>query len=298
MKIKIKRNMNQIITISYKTNNILINKLSKQDNIEILKDANFLLKFFSKKKYADVYFHSGNLDENSVDNILNAKMTIANCFSAMNEIIAKTKISHEKVKVIYPSIDIEYKKNKDVKEKLCEELQIDTKNKIILFTAKNFKTSGVKEFLDICSSISYEEFKVIIAGEKQQIRTLQFQIPKYQNLQDKIILLEDYKNMDDLFLASDIFILPTYNKSFSTNVVKAMFCRCAVFLSIDNDAKEIVDVFASMDSPSDSTMSFKLDAVLNGKDDLKLIKKDNRKLASEFSLTNNLVKFNSIIDNI
>jgi glycosyltransferase involved in cell wall biosynthesis len=290
--------MNQIITISYKTNNILINKLSKQDNIEILKDANFLLKLFSKKKYADVYFHSGNLDENSVDNILNAKMTIANCFSAMNEIIAKTKISHEKVKVIYPSIDIEYKKNKDVKEKLCEELQIDTKNKIILFTAKNFKTSGVKEFLDICSSISYEEFKIIIAGEKQQIRTLQFQIPKYQNLQDKIILLEDYKNMDDLFLASDVFILPTYNKSFSTNVVKAMFCRCAVFLSIDNDAKEIVDVFASMDSPSDSAMSFKLDAVLNGKDDLKLIKKDNRKLASEFSLTNNLVKFNSIIDNI
>jgi glycosyltransferase involved in cell wall biosynthesis len=290
--------MNKKITISYKTNNILIDKISRQDNIEILKDANFLLKLFSKKKYADVYFHSGNLDENSVDNILNAKMTIANCFSAMNEIIAKTKISHEKVKVIYPSINLEYKKNKEVKYKLCEELQIDVKNKIILFTAKNFKTSGVKEFLDICSSISYEEFKIIIAGEKQQIRTLQFQIPKYQNLQDKIILLEDYKNMDDLFLASDVFILPTYNKSFSTNVVKAMFCRCAVFLSIDNDAKEIVDVFASMDSPSDSAMSFKLDAVLNGKDDLKLIKKDNRKLASEFSLANNLVKFNSIIDNI
>ena len=298
MKIKIKRNMNKKITISYKTNNILIDKLSKQDNIEILKDANFLLKLFSKKKYADVYFHSGNLDENSIDNILNAKMTITNCFSSMNEIIAKTKISHDKIKVIYPSIDIEYKKNKDVKEKLCEELQIDTKNKIILFTAKNFKTSGVKEFLDICSSISYEKFKVIVAGEKQQIRTLQFQIPKYQKLQDKIILLEDYKNMDDLFLASDIFILPTYNKSFSTNVAKAMFCRCAVFLSIDNDAKEIVDVFASMDSPTDSAMSFKLDAVLNGKDDLKLIKKDNRKLASEFSLENNLAKFNSIMDNI
>lgn len=298
MKIKIKRNMNKKITISYKTNNILIDKLSKQDNIEILKDANFLLKLFSKKKYANVYFHSGSLDENSIENILNAKMTIANCFSSMNEIIAKTKISHEKVKVIYPSVDLEYKKNKDVKEKLCEELQIDAKNKIILFTAKNFKTSGIKEFLDICSSISYEEFKVIVAGKKQQIRSLQFQIPKYQKLQDKIILLEDYKNMDDLFLASDIFILPTYNKSFSTNVAKAMFCRCAVFLSIDNDAKEIVDVFASMDSPTDSAMSFKLDAVLNGKDDLKLIKKDNRKLGLEFSLENNLAKFNSIMDNI
>ena len=298
MKIKIKINMNHNTTISYKTKNILIDKLSHQDNIEVLREGNFFSKFFSKKKYADVYFHSGSLDENSIENILNAKMTIANCFSSMNEIIAKTKISHEKVKVIYPSVDLEYKKNKDVKEKLCEELQIDVKNKIILFTAKNFKSSGIKEFLDICSSISYENFKVIVAGEKQQIRTLQFQIPKYQNLQDKIILLEDYKNMDDLFLASDIFILPTYNKTFASNVIKAMFCRCAVFLSIDNDAKEIVDVFASMDSPSDSSMSFKLDAVLKGKDDLKLIKKDNRKLASEFSLANNLLKFNAIIDNI
>ena len=54
MKIKIKRNMNKKITISYKTNNILIDKLSKQDNIEILKDANFLLKLFSKKKYLEV----------------------------------------------------------------------------------------------------------------------------------------------------------------------------------------------------------------------------------------------------
>ena len=293
-----KRIMSIKTTISYKTNNILIDALSKQDNISILKDVNFLLKLFAKKKYADVYFHSGVLDENSIENILNAKMTIANCFSSMNEIIAKTKISHEKVKVIYPSVDIEYKKNKDVKIKLCEELQINVKKKILFFTAKNFKSSGIKEFLDICSSISYEDFVVLIAGEKQHIRALQFQIPKYQKLQDKIILLEDYKNMDDLFLASDIFILPTYNKTFAANVIKAMFCRCAVFLSIDNDAKEIVDVFASMDSPTDSSMSFKLDAVLKGRDDLKLIKKDNRKLGKEFSLANNLAKFNGIIDNI
>ncbi|WP_368030662.1 glycosyltransferase [Arcobacter sp. s6] len=290
--------MNQKIKISYKTNNILIDKISMQDNIEILKDTNFIMKLFSKKKYADVYFHSGNLDENSIENILNAKMTIVNCFALMNEVIAKTKISHEKIKVIYPSVDIEYKKNKDVKHKLCEELEIDVKNKIILFTAKNFKTSGVKEFLEICSSISYEDFKAIVAGDKQQIRALQFQIPKYQKLQDKIILLEDYKNMNDLFLASDIFILPTYNKTFAANIIKAMYCRCAVFVSIDNDAKEIVDVFASMDSPTDASMSFKLDAILKGKDDLKLIKKENRKLASEFSLENNLTKFNTIMDNI
>ena len=285
-------------TISYKSTNLLIEKIKQQENIEVIKEGSFFSKLFSKKKYADVYFHSANLDEKSIENIKNAKMTIVNSFASMNEIIAKTKISHEKVKVIYPSVDIEYKKTKDVKLKLCEELQIDSKNKLIFFTAKNFKTSGVKEFLDICSKITYEDFSVIIAGSKNQIYSLNFQLQKYPKLEGKLILLEDYKNMDDLFLASDIFILPTYNKSFSSNIVKAMFCRCAVFLSIENDAKEIIDVFASMDSPTDPSMMFKVDAILKGRDDLKLIKNENRKLASEFSLANNLVKINTIIGNI
>lgn len=290
--------MNQKILISYKTKNILIDALSKEDNIEILKESGFIKALFSKKKYADVYFHSGSLDEKSIDNIKNVKMTIVNSFAVMNEVIAKVKISHEKVKVIYPSIEVEYKKTKEVKAKLCEELKIDSKNKLILFTAKNFKSSGAKEFLDMCSSISYEDFRVIIAGEQKQIYTLKFQIPKYTKLQDKLILLDDYANIDDLFLASDIFILPTYNKTFSTNVIKAMFCKCAVFLCIENDAKEIVDVFASMDSPIDKSMTFKIDAILKGKDDLKLIKNNNRELALEFTLSNNLAKIKGIIENI
>ncbi|MGE4383702.1 MAG: glycosyltransferase [Arcobacter sp.] len=285
-------------SISYKSSNLLIENLKKQENIEVLKKENFISSLFGKKKYADVYFHSGNLDEKSIENIKNSKITIVNSFSSMNYIIAKTKISHEKIKVIYPSINVEYKKPKEVKIKLCEELNIDPKTKLILFTAKNFKTSGVKEFLDICSSITYSDFKIIIAGEQKQITALQFQLPKYQNLQDKIILLENYKNIDDLFLASDIFLLPTYNKTFSSNILKAMYCKCVVFLSIDNDAKEVVDVFASMDSPTDPSIAFKIDAVLLDKNELKKIKKENKKLAKEFELEANLNKMNFILENV
>ena len=101
--------MNSKTTISFKSTNTLIEELKKQENIEILKEGNFLTSLFSKKKYADVYFHTGNLDEKSIENIKNSKITIANSFASMNQIIAKTKISHEKVKVIYPSINVEYK---------------------------------------------------------------------------------------------------------------------------------------------------------------------------------------------
>ena len=290
--------MNSKTTISFKSTNTLIEELKKQENIEILKEGNFLTSLFSKKKYADVYFHTGNLDEKSIENIKNSKITIANSFASMNQIIAKTKISHEKVKVIYPSVNIEYKKPKEVRAKISEELNIDLNTKLILFTAKNFKTSGVKEVLDICSSINYQDFKLIIAGEKKQITALQFQLPKYQNLADKIILLEDYKNIDELFLASDIFLLPTYNKTFASNVLKAMYCKCVVFLSIENDAKEIVDVFASMDTPNDPSTAFKIDAILLDKNELKKIKKENKKRAEEATLQSNLEKFNYIIGNV
>ena len=53
-----------------------------------------------------------------------------------------------------------------------------------------------------------------------------------------------------------------------------------------------------MDSPTDPSMMFKVDAILKGMDDLKLIKNENRKIAKEFSLVNNLAKINAIIENI
>ncbi len=285
-------------TIFYKTKNILIEKLEKQSNIEVLKERNFFAKIFSTKKIPDIYFHSGSLDDDSKENILNSKITIVNSFAAMNEIIARTKISHEKIKVIYPSIEVEYKDPKEIKVKICEELQIDNESKIIFFTAKNIKSSGVKEFLDICSSLNYQNFKVIIAGNNKQIYNLRFQIPKYPNLENRLILLEDYKNIDELFLAADIFILPTYNKSFSSNILKAMFCECVVFVTIENDVREVVDVFASMDSSTDPSIAFKIDAILLSEQDFNQIKKQNRELAFEFTLENNLAKINHIIENV
>ncbi|MCT7615696.1 glycosyltransferase [Aliarcobacter butzleri] len=285
-------------TISYKTTNILIEKLKKQENIEVIKNKNFLKKLFSKKKYADVYFHSGSLDEESIKNIKNSKITIVNSFSIKNKILEELKISSEKIEVIYPSININIENEDKIKIDFYKKFNIDFDTKLIFFTAKNFKTSGIKEFLDICSNLNYSNFKIIIAGDKRQIGSLQFSLPKYKKLEEKIILIDDYKNFDELFLVSDIFLLPTHNKSFAINILKAMFCKCVVFLSIKNDAKEVIDVFASMSSPTDATIAFKIDAILLDEKELENIKEQNNKLAKECSIENNLKRFNEKISNI
>lgn len=286
-------------TVYYKISNTLINNLKHRDDIKILKKPSFLTKLFSKKRYPDIYFHSGELDENSIEFIKNSKFVVTNSFSNLNLILAKTKISHEKIKVIYPSVDIKYQKPKELKEKYKDRFSLTENTKIIFFTAKNFKTSGVKEFLQIVSNLSFIDFKVIIAGTKQQLAALEFTLPKYSKLEPKIILLDESKeNLDELYLISDVFLLPSYNKNIASSVIKAMFCKCVVFSTMNNDAKEIIDVYATMENPNDPSTAFKIDAILFDENELKKIKKQNRNIALEMSLDKNIEKFNDILTKI
>ena len=286
-------------TVYYKISNTLINNLKHRDDIKILKKPSFLTKLFSKKRYPDIYFHSGELDENSIEFIKNSKFVVTNSFSNLNLILAKTKISHEKIKVIYPSVDIKYQKPKELKEKYKDRFSLTENTKIIFFTAKNFKTSGVKEFLQIVSNLSFIDFKVIIAGTKQQLAALEFTLPKYSKLEPKIILLDESKEkLDELYLISDVFLLPSYNKNIASSVIKAMFCKCVVFSTMNNDAKEIIDVYATMENPNDPSTAFKIDAILFDENELKKIKKQNREIALEMSLDKNIDKFNDILTKI
>ena len=286
-------------TVYYKISNTLINNLKHRKDIKILKKPSFITKLFSKKRYPDIYFHSGELDENSIEFIKNSKFVVTNSFSNLNLILSKTKISHEKIKVIYPSVDIKYQKPKELKEKYKDRFSLTENTKIIFFTAKNFKTSGVKEFLQIVSNLSFIDFKVIIAGTKQQLAALEFTLPKYSKLEPKIILLDESKEkLDELYLISDVFLLPSYNKNIASSVIKAMFCKCVVFSTMNNDAKEIIDVYATMENPNDPSTAFKIDAILFDENELKKIKKQNREIALEMSLDKNIDKFNDILTKI
>lgn len=283
-------------SIFFRNKTNLINELQKDERIEVLKKQSLFQKLsFSKKEYADIYFHSGLLDDEAISNIKNAKKTIVNSKMQRKEILQKVDVLKENIKVIYPSINMSYKKPKEIKEKLCKEYDIDSTPKIIYFTAKNLKTSGVKEFFDIIVSLNSMNKQIVISSDKHQINALKFLISKY-NFGDEVLLLEDYKNPNELFLAADIFLLPTHNKSFATNILKAMYCKCAVIATSTNYASELLDVFATMENPSDSNTSFKIDALLQREEDLKEIQKYNRKIAKKYELVKNIKKLNSIID--
>jgi glycosyltransferase involved in cell wall biosynthesis len=284
--------MTKIIDFKVKTK--LITKLLEDENITKLPKKKFLGKVLSNKEFAPFYFHTGSLDKDSIEKIQRAEKVFVNSLTMQAQFINELDIPKENIEVIYPSVDVLYEKPKEVKKRFCQKFEIDKKKKIIFFTAKIFKNFGIKEFISIILQLSSQNFLAVVAGDKKQIENLKFQISKL-NLEDKLLLLEDYDNMDELFLASDIFILPTHTKSFASNILKAMFCKCAVFTTANNDAKELVDIFSTMETPHDRSMQFKVDALLQNKDDLKLIKKENRKIAKNYTLDKNFAKVKEIL---
>lgn len=288
----------QNITIDFKTKTKTINRLLEKPNITKIKKRTLLDKLtFSKKEYAQVFFHTGNIKKEDALKIKHAKKIIVNSKKQKQNLLKRFQLENNKIEVVYPSIDVEYKKPKDVKKEFCEEFDIDIKNRIILFTAQNFKNSGSKEFVDIISSLNYKYFKAVVAGEKSEVQGLKFQMSKL-NLDENMIFLNDYKDMDKLFLAADIFVLPTHTKAFAKNVLKAMYCKCAVFVPSNCSSSEVVDVFATMMMPSDGSTAFKIDALLGRKEDLKFIKKQNRDVAKEFTIEKNLEKIETILQSV
>lgn len=272
----------------------LVEALLQEEYVEEFKAPSLLKKItLAKKEYPDIYFHQGKLDNNALDMLKNSKLSIVNSNHVKTQIMKEVKLDSEKVEVFYPSFIPKEIDIKEAKKEFLAQLDLDKKTKIILFTANNIKSNGVKEFINTILNLNSSNFRVIIASDTQQITNLKFQISKY-NFGDRVLLYENFHDMDLLFAISDIFVLPTHNQSFASNILKAMYYKTAVFVTAYNDSSELVDVFATMNLPNDPSTAFKVDALLSRNDDLKMIKKQNQKIAKQFSLEKQIKKCEEI----
>lgn len=284
------------LTASYNTKNKLIDILEKDGTLVTLDKGGVISKFFNKK-YAQVYFHSGSLDSKAKEKIINSQKTIVNSKEVQHNILKELELEENRVSVLYPSVNIQDMKKKEVKQLFCEKHNLNKKNKIILFTAKNFKMGGVKEFVEIILSLNLPNYHAIIAGDKKQITSLKFALSKI-NIENRFLLLEDYADFNELYYASDIFLLPSSTKGFSLSVLKAMYCKNAVFTTVSNYASELIDVFSTLESSDDRSTIFKIEALLSNKDELKTIQKQNRKFAKEFTINKNLDRLRELLKSI
>jgi len=258
------------IKIAIKNKTKLTSKLEALYDVEYYDELSLFSKLtFKKKKYPDIYFHQGSIDNKAIDLIQNSKVVIVNSNGIKKVIKNKIlDISIDKINILYPYTINSTPYSKELKRKFREKYKIEKNTNLILFTASDLIIGGLKVFLATLSNLQNTNFKVIIESNLKQIQNLKLQIDR-QKFPYEFILLENYKNKEELFIVSDIFILPTKQKLFALNILRAMYYKNAVFLMSTNYASEIIDTFSLIQSEEDPSTPFKVDALLSNKNELK-----------------------------
>ena len=289
----------QKLHIEIRTKTKLIQELESIYDIEYYKEQSFFEKLILKdKKQIDIYFHQGVINDNAIKLIGNSSQIIVNSNNLKDTIIKKIPYMREnKINIIYPLANISIKYNKQIKKDFRNKYNIHKDERIIYFTGKDLKISGLNKFLKIITGLDKNNFKILIDTDSSQIERLTGYVNKL-NLIDKFILLENYLDKDKLFIISDIFVLPTKQKLFAPNVLRAMYLRNAVFIMRSNSASELIDSFSLILSEDDPSTSFKIDALLSNKKELKSIQQQNYKIAKNHTLSNNIKRIEEIVENI
>ena len=287
--------MNSIkIAIKNKTN--LTVQLEKKYDVTYYEKPTFLSKLLSKKNTnPDIYFHKGFLSSEAVELIEKSQIVVVSSHSVKKEIIDKvSNIDIEKLHVQYPYFINKMEYDKSIKKEFKKKHNLDKESKILFFRGKDLSKNGLDMIFDVISRMYKDNFTLIIESNLKQITPLKLQMERSE-VKFNYILLEDYINIDELFIASDIFILPTQQKYFSLDVLKAMYYKNAVFLMESNHASEIIDTFSLINSREDKSVSFKVDSLLINKDELKKIQKENQEIGKNLTLENNVVEISQII---
>jgi len=271
-------------------------QLEKEFDVTYYTELTLLEKFLLKdKRYPDIYIHQGSITAKSLDMVEHSKVIIVNSNSLKEQICQKKSyINKNKIFVLYPYLNTQKHYSKKIKKEFRENHGIKKEQKILFFTGKNIFSSGIEKFLELIVSLERDNYKIVIDTNVEEKQKLEERL-KHYNLEINTIVLENYTDVDELLMASDIFILPTKQKLFASIVLKAMYFKNIVFVSSDNSSSEIIDSFSLIVGQKDQNLSFKVDALLKNKKELKKIQKENYHVVKNMTFDNYMKELVDII---
>lgn len=217
----------------------------------------------------------------------NAKKIIANSKMIKSQIINEYEVEPEKIDVIYNGVNVS-EINQDIAYKaMSGEFGICKKDKIILYVGSGFKRKGVEPFLYMLAELGDLDFKAFVVGKEKNIKHY-IKIADKLGVLNKVIFTGPRLDVGYFYTVSDIFILPTSYEPFSNVILEAMSYKTVVFTTRQNGASEILKDEFIMDHPNDKSVLKNIIKLLSDDNELGKVKADNLKLASKFSMEENV----------
>ncbi len=226
----------------------------------------------------------------------NSKWIICNSYKIQKEIEKYyPEISQDKISVIpnginLPEINAEI--NNQAKQKICQEFSINSNLPLILFVGSGFKRKGVGEFLKIISQLK-TPVQGLIVGKDKKIKTYQDQA-RSLGILEKISFTGQRKNINDFYLASDIFLFAPEYEPFGNVVLEAMAYGC---VALTNTQCGMCDFMPEKYWITENTPKF-IDQLLQDPEKLKQAQSESRAIASQYSIEKTAEEILKIIKKI
>ena len=160
-----------------------------------------------------------------------ARHVIANSLMVRKEIIAEFAYPEDKITVIYNGLpDVQFKRQPRSRVEVRREWGLRENDVGLLFAGSGWDRKGLKYAVQAVERISSRNVLLLVAGtgKKQTYRS------------NKVRFLGPVADMQSVFLAADIFILPTVYDPFSNACLEALSLGLPVITTATNGFAEIM----------------------------------------------------------
>lgn len=230
---------------------------------------------------------------------------LANSESVKDFLVGKG-VKMEKITVIPNGIDTNFYDKIPKDEKLKNNLNIDTKDIVIICVANLHINKGHKYLLEAFEEIFRNSRKIrpaphlILVGDGQEKEKLLKQMKNYSS-KNNIIFLGKRNDVPSLLKISDIFVFPTLFEGMSNALMEAMAIGLPVSATDIPENRELLDgVNNLLFKPKDSKKIVEEISRLLSDSELrdKIGKRAKKKISNKFEMETIIEKFSNFLDKL
>lgn len=132
----------------------------------------------------------------------------------------KAGVPKHKIRVIHTGIDVK-KNSKRTVSKIRKELKISTKTRIILYAGLIIPRKGIDKIIKIAHRMRKEKVIFLLAGDGPNRKEYEREVKRLR-LENKVLFLGWRRDMHELYLTTDIVLLPAEGEGLPGLIMEAM----------------------------------------------------------------------------
>jgi len=169
------------------------------------------------------------------------QLIIANSQRGKEEIIRHYGVPASKIRVIYNGVDL-HRFNPEnrarYRQRVREEWALKDSDPVLLFLGSGFKRKGLSYILKSLSSMERKDIKLLVVGKDDP--TPYQKMARRLNILEQVIFTGPRQDVEKIYAAGDLFVLPSVYEPFSNACAEAMATGLPVITTRMNGVAELI----------------------------------------------------------